>query len=68
MQDPTLRGYSSRNIYNMVAFYEAYSFTQFAEYQKSLKPNEFVQLKTTQIENKVIFPFSTVIFPAKCGD
>lgn len=59
MQDPTLRGYSSRNIYNMVAFYEAYSSTQFAEYQKSLKLNEFVQLKTTQIENKVIIATST---------
>jgi len=59
MQDPTLRGYSSRNIYNMVAFYEAYSSTQFIEYQKSLKLNEFVQLKTTQIENKVTVPIST---------
>lgn len=59
MQDPTLRGYSSRNIYNMVTFYEAYSSTQFAEYQKSLKLNEFVQFKTTQIENKVIIPTST---------
>ena len=59
MQDPTLRGYSSRNIYNMVAFYEAYSSTQFAEYQKSLKLNEFVQPKTTQNENKVIIPTST---------
>ncbi len=53
MQDPTLRGYSSRNIYNMVAFYEAYSSTQFIEYQKSFKLNEFVQLKKTQAENKV---------------
>jgi predicted nuclease of restriction endonuclease-like (RecB) superfamily len=59
MQDPTLRGYSSRNIYNMVAFYEAYSSSQFIEYQKSLKLNEFVQLKTTQIDNKVIVPTST---------
>jgi len=27
-QDPTLRGYSNRNIYNMVAFYETYSSLQ----------------------------------------
>jgi hypothetical protein len=32
-QDPTLRGYSSRNIYNMVALYETYSSIQFVEYQ-----------------------------------
>ena len=50
-QDPTLRGYSSRNIYNMVAFYEAYSSLQFAEYQEKLKLNEFVQPKTAQIES-----------------
>jgi len=49
-QDPTLRGYSSRNIYNMVAFYEAYSSIQFVEYQEKLKLNEFVQTKTAQIE------------------
>ncbi|GHV67378.1 hypothetical protein FACS1894199_12750 [Bacteroidia bacterium] len=36
-QDPTLRGYSRRNIYNMVAFYEAYSDTQFIEYQDKLE-------------------------------
>jgi len=50
-QDPTLRGYSSRNIYNMVAFYEAYSSLQFVEYQEKLKLNEFVQPKTAQIES-----------------
>lgn len=54
IQDPTLRGYSSRNIYNMVAFYEAYSSIQFIEYQENLKLNEFVQRKTMQIENKKI--------------
>ena len=48
-QDPTLRGYSRRNIYNMVAFYETYSSIQFAEYQNKL--NGFVQTKTAQIEN-----------------
>lgn len=50
-QDPTLRGYSSRNIYNMVAFYEAYSSIQFIDYQSKLKLNEFVQPLTAQFEN-----------------
>jgi len=48
-QDPALRGYSSRNIYNMVAFYEAYSSIQFIEYQEKLRLNEFVQTETAQI-------------------
>jgi predicted nuclease of restriction endonuclease-like (RecB) superfamily len=52
-QDPTLRGYSSRNIYNMVAFYEAYSSVQFVEYQNKLKLNEFVQPITAQISIEV---------------
>ena len=53
-QDPTLRGYSSRNVYNMVAFYEAYSSIQFVEFQEKLKLNEFVQSTTAQIENRAI--------------
>jgi len=53
-QDPTLRGYSRRNIYNMVAFYEAYSSIQFVEYQEKLKLNEFVPSKTAQIESTEI--------------
>ena len=54
VQDPGLRGYSRRNIYNMVAFYEAYSSVQFIEYQYKLKLDEFVQAKTAQIENSQI--------------
>ena len=50
-QEPTLRGYSSRNIYNMVAFYEAYSSVQFVNYQNNLKLNEFVQPMTAQTES-----------------
>jgi len=53
-QDPTLRGYSSRNIYNMVTFYESYSSLQFVEYQDRLKLNEIVQTKTAQIEDAEI--------------
>jgi predicted nuclease of restriction endonuclease-like (RecB) superfamily len=53
-QDPTLRGYSRRNIYNMVALYETYSSVQFIEYQDKLKLNEFVLSKTAQIESTEI--------------
>jgi predicted nuclease of restriction endonuclease-like (RecB) superfamily len=61
-QDPTLRGYSSRNIYNMVAFYEAYSSTQFIEYQEKFRLSEFVPSKTAQIENaKIIQPAAELI-------
>jgi len=61
VQDPTLRGYSSRNIYNMVAFYEAYSSNQFLEYQEKLKLNEIVQPKTAQIESADTEPAAGVI-------
>ena len=49
-QDTTLRGYSRRSIYKMVAFYEAYSSIQFAEYQERLKLNEFVPPMVAQID------------------
>ncbi|MCL2246081.1 MAG: PDDEXK nuclease domain-containing protein [Lentimicrobiaceae bacterium] len=50
-QDPTLRGYSRSNIYNMVLLYDSYSSMQFVEYQDKLKLNEFVQPAVAQIEN-----------------
>ncbi|MDR3246677.1 MAG: PDDEXK nuclease domain-containing protein [Prevotellaceae bacterium] len=53
-QDPTLRGYSKRNIYNMVSFYETYSSPQFIEYQKKLKLDEFVQPLAAQIGSNEI--------------
>ena len=67
VQDPTLRGYSSRNIYNMVAFHEAYSSTQFVKLQEKLKLNEFVQPKTAQIESaKIIPPTTDLIVGSVC--
>ena len=61
-QDPTLRGYSRRNIYNMVAFYEAYSSFQFVEFQEKLKLNAFVQPLAAQIESsKIIQPSAELI-------
>ena len=70
-QDPDLRGYSRRNIYNMVAFYDAYSSVQFAEYQEDLKLNEIVQFQTGQFRtSEIIQPmtgqivqFQTAQFP-----
>ena len=60
LQDPTLRGYSRRNIYNMVAFYEAYSSIQSIEYQDKLKLNEIVQFQTAQLENTSIIQSEVV--------
>lgn len=62
-QDPTLRGYSSRNIYNMVALYEAYSSIQFVDYQNKLKLNEFVQPLAAQIENTIQFTTELIAQP-----
>ncbi|GAB6394240.1 MAG: DUF1016 domain-containing protein [Bacteroidales bacterium] len=55
-QDPTLRGYSRSNIYNMVLFYDTYSSVQFIEYQDRLKLNKLVQPETAQIEDAEIVP------------
>jgi len=59
-QDPALRGYSSRNIYNMVAFYEAYSSKQFIEYQEKYKLNELVQPMAAQIVQSLTAQFENV--------
>ena len=57
-QDPTMRGYSRRNIYNMVAFYENYSSHQFIQYTEKLELEQFVQLKTMQLRDQpTINPF-----------
>jgi predicted nuclease of restriction endonuclease-like (RecB) superfamily len=53
-QDPTLRGYSRRNIYNMIAFYETYSSIQFSEFLDKFKLNTIVQFETAQIETTAI--------------
>jgi predicted nuclease of restriction endonuclease-like (RecB) superfamily len=71
-QDPTLRGYSRSNIYNMVLLYDTYSSLQFIEYQEKLKLNEFVQPKTAQMQSQneivqfgtgQIVQFETAQFP-----
>jgi hypothetical protein len=70
-QDPTLRGYSRRNIYNMVALYESYSSQEFLQCVDKLGFNEFMlpmsrQLqsdKFIQIASKQIVQFQTAQFP-----
>ncbi|UKK55913.1 PDDEXK nuclease domain-containing protein [Prevotella communis] len=47
-KDPTLKGYSRRNIYNMVMFYEEYSSEAFVGRIQSLSLPDFVQTQTAQ--------------------
>lgn len=68
-KDPSLKGYSRRNIYNMVMFYEAYSSPEFAEQVNSLTlpqiaktafahnaPALIVQPETAQIGGVIVQP------------
>ena len=48
-QDPSLRGYSRSNIYNMVLLYDTYSSLQFVEFQEKLKLDAFVQTVSGQL-------------------
>ena len=48
-QNPDLKGYSRRNIYNMVAFYEAYSSSEFISVQQRYGFDEIVQFQTAQL-------------------
>ena len=49
-QHPDIKGYSKRNIYNMVMFYDEYSSETFIATIKKYLNTEFVQPKTAQIE------------------
>lgn len=48
--NPKRRGYSKRNLYNMVTFYDNYSSLEFQAVTEQLKLSEFVQSQTAQIE------------------
>lgn len=48
-QYPDIKGYSRRNIYNMVMFYEEYSSEAFASVVDRYVTSEFVQTKTAQL-------------------
>lgn len=49
-QHPDIKGYSKRNIYNMVMFYDEYSSEAFIATIRQYLNTEFVQPKTAQIE------------------
>ena len=49
-----LRGFSRRQIYNMIAFYDTYSSIEFKNIFDRLRLDEFVQSATAQIENDAV--------------
>ena len=53
-KDPSLKGYSRRNIYNMVNFYETYSSPEFAELVQGLSLLQIVQTASAQISAETI--------------
>ena len=63
-KDPTLKGYSRRNIYNMVMFYEEYSSEVFIERLQNLSLPDFVQSETAQMNNYAIVQVETAQLPA----
>ena len=58
-KDPTLKGYSRRNIYNMVMSSEV-----FRDYLQSLPLSDFVQSGTAQMNNYAIVQVGTAQLPA----
>ena len=57
--NPKRRGYSKRNLYNMVTFYDNYSSSKFQAVTEQLKLSEFVQTQTAQIEARPIVQMSS---------
>lgn len=57
---PDIKGYSRRNIYNMVMFYDEYSSETFIVTVEKYLNAEFVQPKTAQIKMPPIFPSQEV--------
>ena len=53
-KDSSLKGYSRRNIYNMVNFYETYSSPEFAELVQGLSLLQIVQTASAQISAETI--------------
>ncbi|MBQ3657121.1 MAG: DUF1016 family protein [Bacteroidales bacterium] len=63
-RNPKRRGYSKRNLYNMISFYDTYSTKDFTKFVSSLPLPEFVQLATAQLEpNNEIVQLTTAQFP-----
>lgn len=66
IHNPQLRGYSRRNLYNMVKFYDTYSTSAFTSLIEKLPVKEIVQLPTaqlTQIGEIVQFPTAQFNMP-----
>lgn len=67
IQNPTLRGYSRANIYNMVSLYDTYSSSDFFAYVEKLnldrEGHQLVQSKTGQLKDGEIVQFETGQFP-----
>ena len=62
-KDPTLKGYSRRNIYNMVMFYDKYSSDAFIDTVKNLALPDLVQKQTAQMNNNEIVQTSSAQLP-----
>jgi len=62
-KDPTLKGYSRCNIYNMVKFYEEYSSEVFNDYLQSLPLSEIVQSGTAQMNKDTIVQKASAQLP-----
>jgi len=58
-KNPKRRGYSKRNLYNMVRFYDVYSSPDFAILTEQLRLSEFVQMSTAQIAASQIVQLPT---------
>lgn len=57
--NPQRKGYSKRNLYNMVQFYETYSSEIFASTVEQLELTEFVQSQTAKIAARPIVQLPT---------
>lgn len=58
-QRPDIKGYSRRNIYNMVMFFEEYSSESFTATVTSYLKSEFVQPRTAQLESNATIKTET---------
>lgn len=54
-QRPDIKGYSRRNIYNMMMFYEEYSSEAFLSMVNNYMSKEFMQASSAQIDQNLIY-------------
>lgn len=62
VKDPSLKGYSRRNLYNMVMFYEAYSTDEFITRVASISLPAFVQTESAH-SNEIIVQTTSAQMP-----